>query len=81
MGPPPLFVWRDGMKKIRNTPELMEKFQKAFESTKTIFAGKVLNRAELRKLERMGLVERLRTVQRTKYVGDSGAVRYIWRKK
>jgi hypothetical protein len=73
--------YREGVTKVRNTPELMEKFQKAFETTKTTLPGQVLSRAELRKLERMGLVEKLRTVQHTKYIGDTGAVKYVWRKK
>lgn len=68
-------------RKIRNTPELMAKFEAAFVGKKNILAGDGLSRAELRKLERMGLVERLGTYKRTKWVGISGAIQYAWRKK
>lgn len=68
-------------KKIRNTPELMEKFKQAFEGKKTVLAGEGLSRAELRKLERLGLVERLGMYKRSKWVGVSGSIQYIWRKR
>ena len=67
--------------KIRNTPELMKKFERAFEVKKTIVAGDILSRAELRKLQRMDLVERLGMYHRSKWVGVSGSVQYVWRKK
>ena len=46
---------------------------------KMIVAGKGLSRQELRALERHGVVERIRTHQVAKYVGETGAMVYAYR--
>lgn len=67
--------------KVKNTAELREKFHQAFAKTATIKAGQGLTKGELKKLERMGWVERLSTITRKKWSEVTGAIEFVWRRK
>lgn len=68
-------------RKIRMTDGLIKKVEEVFAKTekKTIVGGEGLTRRELRALERRGVVERIRTHQVAKYVGETGAMVYAYR--
>jgi len=71
------------MKKIRVTPELIEKAKKVFAGIKeqTIKVGEGLSRQELRALERAGIVERLPIFGERKYLDCVPTTSYVWRLK
>jgi len=71
-------------KKIRVTPELVEKakkiFEEVFEKTKkkTIIANKGLSRGELRALERKGYVRKMIVFGDRRYTDSTGSQQYVW---
>lgn len=67
-------------RKIRVTPELMEKAKKAFKKAErsSIISGEGLTRQELRALERKGCVRKMIIFGNTKYSDQTGSRSYIW---
>jgi len=67
-------------RKIRVTPELIEKARGVFERAKqkAIPTGEGLSRGELRALERRGKVRKMTVFGGTRWVGTSGALSYVW---
>jgi len=66
--------------KIRESPELLKRLDQAFSAARYISPSEKLTRAELKKLERMGKVERVPLHQKSKFLGVTGTVQYVWRK-
>ena len=67
-------------KKIRVTPELIEKAKKAFKKAERsgIRSGEGLTRQELKALERKGCVHKMTIFGDTKYSDQTGSRSYIW---
>ena len=67
-------------RKIRVTPELMEKARKAFKEAERsgIRSEEGLTRRELRALERKGCVRKMVIFGDTKYSDQTGSRSYIW---
>ena len=76
--------WSVLSKKIRVTPELVEKakkfFEEVFEKTKkkTIVANRGLSRGELRALERKGYVRKMIIFGDRRYTESTGSQQYVW---
>ncbi len=67
-------------KKIRLTQELIDTARSVFKNAnkKNIITGEGLTRAQLRVLEREGYVRKMSTFGRSKFAGQTGAVKYVW---
>lgn len=72
------------MKKIKVTPELIEKAKKAFAASKSRYTKRSelgLTRAEIRALERKGLIDNMGVFGERKYSSSAPAMHYVWRWK
>ena len=67
-------------KKIKVTPQLIQKAKDVFEKAKksSIKANEGLTRAELRALERKGIVEKIPIFGQRKFTDSSPSMSYIW---
>ena len=72
------------MKKIRITPELIEKAKLAFSASKskyTKLSELGLTRGEIRALERKGLVDNMKVFGDRKFSSTAPSMHYVWRWK
>jgi hypothetical protein len=74
------------MGKVRVTPELLDKLEKAFDGANFVYRGTGgLTRKELRTLERQGFLESVRTTaprrRKPKWVGFPDTISCAYRKK
>jgi len=69
-------------KKIRVTPELVEKARKIFEKAKkekkAVTTTSDLSRTEMRALERKGYVRKMSIFGAARYAGGTGGLSYVW---
>ena len=71
-------------KKIRVTPELIERAKEVFKKASenivrdAVVSGEDLTRRELRALERKGYVRKMTIFGKTKYSDQTGSRSYIW---
>ena len=67
-------------KKIRVTSELIEEARAVFKKAnkKAILTNEGLTGGQLRALERKGYVRKMSTFGRSKWAGQSGALKYVW---
>ena len=68
--------------RVKNTAELRAKFEQAFAKSQTIQTGDGgLSKGELKKLERMGWVERVATSAKRKWLNVEPAKISVWRRR
>jgi len=74
--------WSVLSKKIRVTPELVEKARKIFEKAKkekkAVTTTNGLSRTEMRALERKGYVRKMSIFGAVRYAGSRGGLSYVW---